>query len=98
MENKELINAFLRASKQSKEILNSDENEWNRIRNIMQVESDEEFEALKNGYKKGIITTFNEKNIDDFQKVFKILLKEGGKDLVGNSTFLDDSIFWQYDF
>ena len=56
------------------------------------------FILSKNGYKKGIITTFNEKNIDDFQKVFKILLKEGGKDLVGNSTFLDDSIFWQYDF
>lgn len=97
LENKELINAFLKASKESKKILNSDENEWNRIRNIMQVESDEEFESLKNGYKKGIISTFNEKNIDDFQKVFKMLLQEGGKDFVGNSDYLDNSIFWQFD-
>jgi len=98
MKNKELINAFLKASKQSKEILNNNENEWNRIRDIMNVENEQEFEALKSGYKKGIITTFNEKNIDDFQKVFKILLQEGGKDFVGNSLFLDNNIFWQFDF
>lgn len=98
LENKELINAFLKASKQAKEILQNDENEWNRIKNIMNVKNDIEFEALKSGYKKGIITTFNQNNIDDFQKVFKILLQEGGKDLVGNSVFLDNSIFWQFDF
>ncbi len=98
LENKELINAFLKASKQAKEILQNDEKEWNRIKNIMNVKNDIEFEALKSGYKKGIITTFNQNNIDDFQKVFKILLQEGGKDLVGNSVFLDNSIFWQFDF
>lgn len=97
LENKELINAFLKASKESKEILNNDSNEWNRIKPIMNVENDQEFEALKEGYKKGIITTFNQQNIEDFQKVFKILLQEGGKDLVGNSVFLDNSIFWQFD-
>ena len=43
-------------------------------------------------------SNFNQNNIDDFQKVFKILLQEGGKDLVGNSVFLDNSIFWQFDF
>lgn len=98
LENKELINAFLKASKQAKEILQNDKNEWNRIKNIMNVKNDKEFDALKNGYKKGIITTFNQNNIDDFQKVFKILLQEGGKDLVGNSVFLDNNIFWQFDF
>ena len=98
LENKELINAFLKASQQAKEILQNDENEWNRIKNIMNVKNDIEFEALKSGYKKGIITTFNQNNIDDFQKVFKILLQEGGKDLVGNSVFLDNGIFWQFDF
>ncbi len=97
LENKELINAFLKASKQSKEILNNNSSEWDRIRSLMNVENDQEFEALKEGYKKGIITTFNQQNIEDFQKVFKILLQEGGKDLVGNSLLLDNSIFWQFD-
>lgn len=97
LENKELINAFLKASKESKEILNNDSNEWNRIKPIMNVENDQEFEALKEGYKKGIITTFNQQNIEDFQKVFKILLEEGGKELVENSLILDNSIFWQFD-
>ena len=30
------------------------------------------------------------------KKVFDILYKEGGKKLVGNSTFLDNKTFWNF--
>ncbi|MDZ7817101.1 MAG: hypothetical protein U5K55_00170 [Aliarcobacter sp.] len=63
----------------------------------MNVKNDKEFEALKNGYKKGIIEKFDENSINDLQKVFKILLKEGGEKFVGESVFLDNSIFWNFD-
>ena len=63
----------------------------------MNVKNDEEFEALKNGYKKGIIEEFDESNITDLQMVFKILLKEGGKNFVEDSVFLDNNIFWNFD-
>lgn len=96
-ENKDLINAFLKASKESKEILRNSDKEWNRIKEQMNVKNEKEFEALKNGYKKGIIEEFNENSISDLQKVFKILLKEGGKNFVEDSTSLDDSIFWNFD-
>lgn len=95
--NKEIINGFLKASKESKEILKNSDEEWNRIRNQMNVKNDKEFEALKNGYKKGIIEEFDESNITDLQKVFKILLKEGGKNFVEDSVFLDNNIFWNFD-
>lgn len=95
--NKEIINGFLKASKESKEILKNSDEEWNRIRNQMNVKNDKEFEALKNGYKKGIIEEFDDSNITDLQKVFKILLKEGGKSFVEDSVFLDNNIFWNFD-
>lgn len=95
--NKEIINGFLKASKESKEILKNSDEEWNRIRNQMNVKNDKEFEALKNGYKKGIIEEFDDSNITDLQKVFKILLKEGGKNFVEDSVFLDNNIFWNFD-
>ena len=63
----------------------------------MSVKNDKEFEALKNGYKKGIIEEFDENSIGDLQKVFKILLKEGGEKFVEDSTSLDNSIFWNFD-
>ena len=96
-ENKDLINAFLKASKESKEILKNSDEEWNRIKEQMSVKNDKEFEALKNGYKKGIIEEFDENSIGDLQKVFKILLKEGGEKFVEDSTSLDNSIFWNFD-
>lgn len=96
-ENKDLINAFLKASKESKEILKNSDEEWNRIKEQMSVKNDKEFEALKNGYKKGIIEEFDEESINDLQKVFKILLKEGGEKFVEDSTSLDNSIFWNFD-
>ena len=45
-ENKDLINAFLKASKESKEILKNSDEEWNRIKEQMSVKNDKEFEAL----------------------------------------------------
>ncbi len=95
--NKEIINGFLKASKESKEILKNSDEEWNRIKKQMNVKNDEEFEALKNGYKKGIIENFDESNITDLQMVFKILLNEGGKNFVEDSVFLDNNIFWNFD-
>jgi NitT/TauT family transport system substrate-binding protein len=96
-ENRDLINKFLMACKESREILNSSDEEWNRIREIMNVKNDIEFNALKIAYKKGIINEFNEKNIADLQKVFNILLKEGGSEFVGDSNSLNNDIFWKFD-
>lgn len=97
LQNKELIDSFLEASAQSKKILNQNDLEWNRIRKLMDVENNADFEALKNGYKAGIIKEFNQKNLDDLKKIFKILLQEGGEELVGKSTILEDETFWNFD-
>ena len=78
-------------------ILNENNQEWNKIRKIMDVTNDKDFEALKNGYKAGIIKNFNSSDLVDLRKVFKILLEEGGEELVGKSTILEDETFWNFD-
>jgi NitT/TauT family transport system substrate-binding protein len=94
--NKDLINSFLKASQESKNILKNSSKEWERIKPLMNIKSNSEFEALKNGYKKGIIENFDESNIADLQKVYKILSKDAGEDL-GKSTSLNNDIFWKFD-
>lgn len=98
--NKKAINGFFKASYETKKLLSSNtkqsQEEWNRIRPLMKVKNDEMFEALKNGYINGIVKNFNKSHIESSQKVFDILYKEGGKKLVGNSTFLDNKIFWDF--
>ena len=48
-ENKDLINAFLKASSEAKDLLKNSNEEWNRIKEQMNVKNDVEFEALKSG-------------------------------------------------
>lgn len=96
-ENKDLINAFLKASSEAKDLLKNSNEDWNRIKKQMNVKNDLEFEALKSGYKKGIIDEFNENSISDLEKIYKILLKEGGDKFVGDSVYLDNEIFWKFD-
>lgn len=98
LQKKELINSFLEASYESKKILNENNQEWDRIKKIMDVNNDKDFEALKNGYKAGIIKDFDTtKDLTDLRKVFKILLEEGGEELVGKSTILEEETFWNFD-
>ncbi|MFK2823602.1 ABC transporter substrate-binding protein [Arcobacter sp. YIC-80] len=96
LKNKKLYNSFIKASHEAKDILLSNEKEWDRIRPLMKAKDDKLFKALKEGFKQGIIKEFNSKNIEDSKKVFEILLKEGGKNLVSNAKSLDEKTFWNF--
>lgn len=95
LKNKKLYNSFIKASHVAKDILLSDENEWNRIRSMMKAKDDKTFDSLKDGYKKGVIKEFTKKSIEDSAKIFKILLTEGGRKLVGSSNYLQTNTFWK---
>ncbi len=95
LKNKNLYDSFIRASHAAKDILLSDESEWNRIRPFMKAKNNNTFKALKEGYKKGVIKNFTKKNVEDSAKIFKILLAEGGKKLVGSSKNLQIDTFWE---
>ena len=94
--NTKLINSFLQASYESKKILDSKPKEWDRIRPLMKAKKQKIFTALKEGYKNGIVKEFSSKHIDSSSKVFDVLYKEGGRQLVGESTSLDKKTFWNF--
>ena len=61
----------------------------------MNVQDDATFEALKAGYRKGIIKEFSQKDIDNLGKVFKILSQDNDSKVVGTTNLYDET-FWKY--
>lgn len=94
--NKNTINSFLQASYETKKLLSSSNEQWNRIRPLMKVKNDQMFEALRSGYINGIVKNFSTIHIENSKKVFNILYQEGGQNLVGKSTNLDAKTFWDF--
>jgi NitT/TauT family transport system substrate-binding protein len=94
--NTKALNGFLQASYETKKLLATSDQEWNRIKPLMKVKNDEMFKALKDGYINGIVKNFSTIHIENSKKVFDILYKEGGKKLVGKSTTLDPKTFWKF--
>jgi NitT/TauT family transport system substrate-binding protein len=95
--NKKLYNSFIKASHEAKDILLSSQKEWERIKPLMKTKDNKTFEALRDGYRQGAIKEFNDSTFKASTKVFEILLKEGGKKLVGKSKSLQKDTFWEYE-
>ncbi len=95
-QDKKIIDGFLKASSEAKQLLSSNDKEWDKLRTLMKAKKDSIFAVLKDGYKKGIVQKFDENNIKDTKKLYELLVKEGGQKLVGDAIKLDETIF--YDF
>ena len=94
--NKSMVNGFLQASYEAKKLLSTDDLQWNKIKKLMKVKDDKTFQALKNGYIKGIPKDFGTNELKSAKKIFKILAKEGGEKLVGKNKNFQDGTFWEF--
>jgi NitT/TauT family transport system substrate-binding protein len=93
-ENKDLINNFLRASNEAKKIMLSSDNEWERIFPLTRAKDRTMLINLRDAYRGGIPLTFGNNEIEETKKIYKILAKYGGRDLVGTNNELSPDIFW----
>nr|WP_205536238.1 ABC transporter substrate-binding protein [Shinella zoogloeoides] len=86
--------AIAKASHAAKEKLASDPSAFERIRPMMKVESDAEFEALKAGFLAG---TPKSGAVDEkaAARMLALMAELGGADLVGNLRELPDGIFYR---
>ena len=89
-DNPETISGFLKASNEARQILNTNDEEWNRIIKITGAKDKETLSALKKGFRDGIPDQDTNLYIEPIKNAFKILADLGGKDLVGNSKELAD--------
>jgi NitT/TauT family transport system substrate-binding protein len=86
--------ALVRASRKAKDLLAHSDAEWERLRPLMKASDDATFAALRDGFRKGIPVHWGEAERADAVKLFAVMEKLGGEELVGTSTELQPGTFW----
>jgi NitT/TauT family transport system substrate-binding protein len=80
------------ASAEAKVLLNTNDAEWDRLRPMMNVKTTAEFTALKEGFRAGVPVA-GPINVNSAARMFEILGKIGGSDLIGDKFELAAGTF-----
>ena len=88
------INSLLAAAREGNELLANSDAPWERLRPIMKAASDEEFAALKAGYRSGIRGYWSEADMASAEKIMAILSDAGDAELAGKGTKFDPKAFY----
>lgn len=88
----DLVAAFAQASRDAKALLATSEEEWSRLRPMMNAADDAEFAALVEGFRAGIPV---DAPIDErsARTMFRLMVELGGEELVGTATDLPEGVF-----
>jgi NitT/TauT family transport system substrate-binding protein len=89
------LTAFLRAAYAAKQILLTSDAEWERIRPLVGTSDTSVLYALRDAFREGVPRRFGPPEIDAAGRVFDILAREGGEELVGSSPRLSPGTFWE---
>ena len=91
---KELVQAFVRASRAAKAIMKSDDQEWQRLKPLTRAENDAQLDAFMRRYREGIVERWGEKERNEAAKLYEVVAGLGGEELVGKSRTLAPGTFW----
>jgi NitT/TauT family transport system substrate-binding protein len=90
----DLLQAFARASRAAKVIMDESDEEWQRLRPLTRAEDDATLDALKRRYREGIVRRWGDQERQAAADLYGALAKLGGEELVGSSPVLVDGTFW----
>lgn len=93
-EHADLVQAFARASRAAKVIMDESDEEWERLRPLTRAEDDATLDALKRRYREGIVHSWGEQERQAAGQLYAVLADLGGEQLVGSSPVLVDGTFW----
>jgi NitT/TauT family transport system substrate-binding protein len=85
---------LIRASRKAKQLLAQSDSEWERLRPMMKASDEATFKALRDEFRSGIPQRWGEAERSDAARLFAIMAKLGGTDLVGKSHELQPGTFW----
>ena len=92
--NPRAIAGLLAASFEAKALLDGDPDLWARIAPLTKAEDARTLDLLRDGYRAGIPRGLKDNGREAAARVFAVLAREGGRDLVGDATALDPGTFW----
>ena len=93
--NKKILDDFLSASKKSKELMLKSDEIWTKVRPFMNAKDEKLYVNLREAYREGIPSSdFSIDQIQGSTKLYSILAKIGGKELVGKAQSLSPGTFW----
>lgn len=92
---KSLINGFLKACEEAATIMKQSDKEWQRLSPLVKAPDKQTLIKLRNAYRKGIINCFGKAELDAANKMYSVLVKEGGAKLFGGSKSLSPGTFWE---
>jgi NitT/TauT family transport system substrate-binding protein len=90
----DLVQAFARASRAAKAIMDESDEEWERLRALTKAENDATLDALKRRYREGIVHSWGDEERQAAEQLYAVLAELGGEELVGSSPVLVDGTFW----
>jgi NitT/TauT family transport system substrate-binding protein len=91
---KDDVLALVRASRKAKDLLARSDAEWEHLRPLIRAPDEATFIALRNGFRKGIPDSWGDAERTDAARLFAVMAKLGGEELVGKSTELQPGTFW----
>jgi NitT/TauT family transport system substrate-binding protein len=91
---KEDVLALVRASRKAKDLLTRSDAEWEQLRPLIKAPDEATFAALRNGFRKGVPDRWGDAERADAVRLFAVMAKLGGEELVGRSTELQPGTFW----
>jgi NitT/TauT family transport system substrate-binding protein len=90
----DLMLAFSRASRAAKEIMLTDDAEWQRLMPLTRAESEAELDAFMHRYREGIVEHWGPEQQAEAAKLYLVLAELGGERLVGPGRELAPGTFW----
>ena len=90
----DLVNGLAAASRAAKEMLASDDAEWDRLRPKMNAKTDAQFDGLRAGFRAGIPAP-GPIDEDAAGRMLALMVQLGGEELLGKATELPEGTFLQ---
>ena len=88
------LDAFVAASRKAKAIMAQSDAEWDRLRPLMKAEDEATWAALRDQFRAGIPNRWTEEEREAAAKLYGLMAKLGGRELVGTAMALPDGTFW----
>lgn len=88
------LDAFVAASRKAKAIMARSDAEWDRLRPLMKAEDEATWAALRDQFRAGIPERWTEEEREAAARLYGLMAKLGGRELVGNAMALPDGTFW----